>query len=248
MGWVRRRRWRRRRRPTTIARAAAMRSPAPASRRTGSYRPLPYMPSHTLHNATYPARTAPGTNSIRVLAPRQQRDRRFQQDVDVEQHRPVLDVIQIELDALLDLLFIVDFAAPAVDLRPTGDAGLYAVAREVTVDGFVEQAALQLALHRMRAGTDQRQIALEHHVEQLRQFVEAGLADEAADAGDAGIVLGHDLGRKRIGLVVIHRAEFEHVDAFVVEAETFLPEQHRARAVELDRQRDQRHHRRQQHQ
>src|SRR3954453_3701790 len=71
------------------------------------------------------ARTAPAQNSIRVLVPRQQRDRRFQQDVDVEQHRPVLDVIQVKLDALLDLLFIVDLAAPAVDLRPTRDAGLY---------------------------------------------------------------------------------------------------------------------------
>src|SRR4051812_32402122 len=224
MGWARRKRRRRRRRPTTAARAAAAQSPAPASTRTGSYRPLPYTPSHTLRNATNPARTAPAQNSIRVLVPRQQRDRRLQQDVDVEQHRPVLDVIQVELDALLDLLFIVDFAAPAVDLRPAGDARLYAVAREVPVDGFVEQAALQLALHRMGAGTDQRQIALEHHVEQLRQLVKAGLADEAADAGDARIVPGHDLGRKRIGLVVIHRAEFEHVDAFVVEAETLLPE------------------------
>src|SRR5438270_13193678 len=123
MGWVRRRRRRRRRRPTTTARAAAVQSPAPASRRTGSYRPLPYTPSHTLRNATNPARTAPARNSIRVLAPRQQRDRRFQQDVDVEQHRPVLDVIQVEFDALLDLFFIVDLAAPAVDLRPAGDAG-----------------------------------------------------------------------------------------------------------------------------
>src|SRR4051794_10177598 len=82
----------------------------------------------TQHAATNPARTAPAQNSIRVLVSRQQRDRRFQQDVDVEQHRPVLDVIQIELDALLDLLFIVDLAAPAVDLRPAGDAGLYAMA------------------------------------------------------------------------------------------------------------------------
>src|SRR3954454_14621326 len=167
MGWVRRRRRRRRRRPTTTARAAAVRSPAPASRRTGSYRPLPYTPSHTLRNATNPARTAPAQNSIRVLVPRQQRDRRFQQDVDVEQHRPVLDVIQVELDALLDFLFIVNLAAPAVDLRPAGDAGFYAMASKVTIDGFVEQAALQLALHRMGARTDQRQIALEYHVEEL---------------------------------------------------------------------------------
>ena len=47
---------------------------------------------------------------------------------------------------------------------------------------------------------------------------------------------------------MIERAELEDVDALVVEAEALLPEQHRARAVELDRERDQRHHRRQRQQ
>ncbi len=42
---------------------------------------------------------------------------------------------------------------------------------------------------------------------------------------------------------MVQRAELEDVDALIVEAETLLAEQHRARAVELDRQRDQRHHR-----
>ena len=41
----------------------------------------------------------------------------------------------------------------------------------------------------------------------------------------------------------MERAELEDVDALVVEAEALLAEQHRARAVELDRERDQRHHR-----
>src|SRR5215468_10432983 len=114
--------------------------------------------------------------SIRVLVLGQQRQRRLGKDDEIEQHRPVLDVIEIELDALLDLLFIVDLAAPAVDLRPAGDAGLDAMAREVAVDRFVEQTALQLALHRMRPRADQRKIALEHYIEQLRQLVEAALA------------------------------------------------------------------------
>jgi hypothetical protein len=33
-----------------------------------------------------------------------ERERRLRQDVEVEQHRPVLDVVEIVLDALLDLL------------------------------------------------------------------------------------------------------------------------------------------------
>jgi hypothetical protein len=76
------------------------------------------------------------------------------------------------------------------------------VAREIAVDRLVEQPVCGLALHRVRARADQRQVALEHDVEELRQLVEAGLADEAADAGDARIVLGDELGGGRVGLVV----------------------------------------------
>src|SRR4051794_46464 len=38
-------------------------------------------------------RNAPAANSISVLALRHQRQRRLQENIDVEQHRPVLDVI-----------------------------------------------------------------------------------------------------------------------------------------------------------
>ena len=48
--------------------------------------------------------------------------------------------------------------------------------------------------------------------------------------------------------MVVHRTEFEDVDALVVEAEPLLAEQHRPRTVELDRERDQPHHRQCQHQ
>src|SRR6266404_1833002 len=185
---------------------------------------------------------------VSVLAFRHQRRRRLEQNVKIEQHRPVLDVVEIELDALLDFLFAVDFAAPAVDLRPAGDARLDAVAREIAVHRFVEQPALQFALHRVRTRADQREVAFEHDVEELRQFVKAGLADEASDAGDAAIVPGHDPGGQWIGLIVVQRAKLEDVDALVVEAEPLLAEQHRPRTVELDRQRHQRHQRARQQQ
>src|SRR6185437_3273813 len=177
-----------------------------------------------------------------------QRQRRLEQNIQIEQHRPVLDIVEIELDALLDFLFAIDLAAPAVHLRPAGDAGLDAMAREIAINGLVEQPALQSALHGVRARADQRQVALEYDIEELRQFVEAGPADEAADAGDAAVVPGHDPGSRRIGLIVIERAKLEDVDALVVEPEPLLTEQHRSGTVELDRQRDQRHQRRGQQQ
>src|ERR1700682_1762974 len=167
-----------------------------------------------------PVPTFPDHALVSVLVLRDQRQRRLEQNEEIEQHRPVLDVIEIELDALLDLLVGVDFAAPAIDLRPAGNAGLDAVTREIAIHGLVEQPALQLALHGVRAGADQRQIALEHDVEELRQLVEAGSADETADAGDAGIVLGHDLCGHRIGLMMVQRAKLENVDGVLVKAAT----------------------------
>ena len=50
------------------------------------------------------------------------------EDVEVEQDRPILDVVKIVLDALLDFLLAVRLAAPAADLRPTGDSRLDAMA------------------------------------------------------------------------------------------------------------------------
>src|SRR4051812_45680924 len=44
-------------------------------------------------------------------------------DLDVETKRPVLDVVEVEFDALLERRV----AAPAVDLRPARDAGLHLV-------------------------------------------------------------------------------------------------------------------------
>ena len=120
--------------------------------------------------------------------------------------------------------------------------------REVTVNCLIEQPRLQFALHGMGTWSDEGQVALEDDVEKLRQLVEACLADEASDAGDAAVVFGDHLRGQRIGLIVKQRAEFEDVDALVVEAEAFLAKQHRARTVELDRERDHRHHRRNQQQ
>src|SRR6202051_794221 len=172
----------------------------------------------------------PDRRLIGVLVLRHQRQWRLEKNEEIEQHRPVLDVIEVEFDALLDFLFAVDFAAPAVDLRPAGNAGLDAMTREISVYCLVEQLALQFSLHRVRARADQREIALEYHVEELQQFVKAALADETSDPGDAAVVLGHDLGGQRIGLIVVQRAKFEDVDAFIVEPEPLLAEQHRPRA------------------
>src|SRR5262249_60192879 len=103
-------------------------------------------------------------------------------------------------------------AAPAVDRRPAGDAGLDAVAGEMAVDRLVELAVLDGLVAGMRTRADQRQLAFEHHVDELRQFVDRSLADEAADAGDARIVLGRALLRPVVGHVAVERAELVDLD------------------------------------
>src|SRR5690606_31100471 len=82
------------------------------------------------------------SSSVGVLVLRDERQGRLQQDLEVEQDGPVFDVEEIELDALLDLLVGVDFAAPAVDLGPAGNAGLDAMAGEVAVNDLIEEAIL----------------------------------------------------------------------------------------------------------
>src|ERR1041385_5664528 len=59
-------------------------------------------------------RLKPATqSSVGVLGP-EQRDRGPHQDVEIEQHRPVLDVVEVVLDAALHLLGTGEVAAPAV--------------------------------------------------------------------------------------------------------------------------------------
>src|SRR5262245_5055775 len=105
------------------------------------------------------------------------------------------------LDTALDLLVRVGLAAPAVDLCPASDAGLDPMAGEIAVDRLVIEAVLGLRVHGVRPGADQGQVALEHDIDELRQLVDAGLADEPANPGDARIILGGEARGGRIALL-----------------------------------------------
>lgn len=134
----------------------------------------------------------------------------------------------------------VGLTAVAVDLRPAGDAGLDPVARAVFADRFLEGNAGGLGRRGVGARADHRHAAGEH-VEQLRQLVDAGLADEATDPGDAVVVAGGLAFGVGVGPFRVHRAELEDPDQPVVVAVAFLPEQHRPLGVEPDRQGHQGH-------
>ncbi len=83
-----------------------------------------------------------------------------------------------------------------------------------------------LGMNRVRAGPDQRQVAMKN-VEKLRQLVHRGLAQKAANGRYARIVLGDGLFCGRIAEFRIHGPELPDVDGFIVEAMALLLEEDR---------------------
>ena len=112
-----------------------------------------------------------------------------------------------------------------------------------------------------RARADQAHRSAQH-IEQLRQFIEAGPAQEAPDAGDAGVALQlvitrpfgpcdrvplQQLGEADIG-VDHHAAEFQAMKAAPAPPDAVVREHYRAPAGQPDRQRHRQHQRRQDNQ
>src|SRR5687767_3934374 len=102
-------------------------------------------------------------------------------DFDVERDGPVFDVVEVELDTLFER----GVAAPAVYLRPAGDAGLDLVAQHVLRD-----AVLELLDEERPLGTrpDDRHVALED-VPELRQLVEVEAAQPLSHRRRARVVV-----------------------------------------------------------
>src|SRR6516164_7525025 len=97
------------------------------------------------------------------------------------------------------------------------------------------------SVDRVRAWSDERKVALENHVDELRQLINGSLADESADPGDARVATLHQPGGRRIALIRMHGAELVDFDQLVVEAVALLLEENGAAAVELDRNCSQQH-------
>jgi hypothetical protein len=68
----------------------------------------------------------------------------------------------------------------------------------------------------------------------LRDLIEAGVAQDAAEARDARVAGDRLLPARRIALRVIHRAEFVDTKQAVAVAIAILPKEHRPRRAYLD--------------
>src|SRR5258708_39137539 len=99
-------------------------------------------------------------------------------NLDVEAHRPVLDVVEVVLDSLLERCV----AAPAIHLRPACDACLDLVAEHVLRNAVFE---LLDEIRTLGPRTDDRHVAAQH-VPELRQLVDVEAAQPPADRPGAG--------------------------------------------------------------
>src|SRR6266852_3168694 len=146
------------------------------------------------------------------------RERRLRKDEEVEQHGPILDVIEIVLDPALDFLVRVGLPAPTADLRPAGDAGLDAMAGEIAVDRLVIEPVLGLGMNGVRARSTSDRLPLNTTLKSCGSSSSEVLTDKGARPGDARIDPPHQLRCRGVALVHVHRAELVDFDELVVEA------------------------------
>ena len=130
----------------------------------------------------------------------------------------MLDVPDVAADAALHLVEGLGLAAVAGDLAPAGDAWLDVVADHV----FVDQVGVFLrVLEHVGAGSHDAHLP-EQHVDELRELVDAGLAQYLAPLGHAGVV---PRGLQAVGLGVdLHAAELQAGELPAVDAGALLAE------------------------
>ena len=158
------------------------------------------------------------------------------------------EALAVEKEALALYVFAVEsrlhgdfeFVA-AVDLRPAGQAHGHVVCTVLVA--FFNQVVL---VPQRRAGANNAHSPLEN-VEHLREFVEAGLAEEPAHLGNPLLGVAQLMGRGVLGGVGAHGAELVDVKMLLVEPHALLLEEHGSLAVELDGNSDGKHGEREHH-
>jgi hypothetical protein len=136
-------------------------------------------------------------------------------------------------DATLDLIVAAGLAAETVHLRPAGDTRFDALAGGV---GGQLAAQFFIVRDRMGAWADEAHLA-DQDVYELRQLIDAGGANEAADTRDARVVF-----QRLLHLIATlgdaHRAELEDHECVAVEAPSGLAIDHRSARLDDDGERN----------
>src|SRR6185437_2242650 len=142
----------------------------------------------------------------------------------------MIDVVQIEIEALLRFFHRVNPSTKSADLSDPCDPRPHPVTGEILDDRFVIETVHCLHLERMGPRPHDRHGARDN-VEQLRQLVEAGSTQESSHSGDAWIAPPRVARSAQIAPIHVHGAKLQDFDGFIVEPVSFLLEEGRAAAV-----------------
>ena len=133
----------------------------------------------------------------------------MKKDGDIHQHGPILDVIKVILNRLMNCELTI-----CTQLPKTGDALWH---REA---GRFPRAILFSDKGHLWSGSDERHVSLKD-IDELRDLVEACFAQEAPDAGNAGICLF--IWRPGVlRCIHLHAAEFENLKRLSIFADASL--------------------------
>src|SRR5438094_653777 len=169
-------------------------------------------------------RRLPATRSALVRAA-EEGARRAQQDLQVDERRPVLDVPQVELDPLGP-----GEPRPAVDLRPARDA------RPDVEPVTLPLVVLVDLITERRPRPDDRHVAA-HNVPELWQLVQRQPAQDPAGTRDPRVAAVDRVpGAEPLG-ADDHRAQLEELEVEAVLADARLPVENGPAVLELDRER-----------
>src|SRR5690348_10974626 len=102
-------------------------------------------------------------------------------DLEVPPDRPAAQIFEVRLEPVCEVVAMDGRAAEAADLCETRHPRLHRVAVEIAVVDLPEDIVLGGRAKRVRARTDDTHMP-EDDVDELWQLVEAGSADELADA------------------------------------------------------------------
>src|SRR5215510_14227536 len=165
-----------------------------------------------------------------------------EQDQEVEEQRKILDVVEVVLQLLQRIFNRGAVAIP--DLRPAGEPRFHGQPFHVIRDFLLE------ALHELRSfrpRPDEAHVT-EQHIDQLRELVQTGAAEDRSHPRDARIgFLRPHRSRALLGIPT-HGAELVENEDTAVLAGPRLAIEHGARRLELDGDGGQRHQRRRKNQ
>src|SRR6201996_2401049 len=155
----------------------------------------------------------------------------LEHDEEVEAHRLVLEVVEVVGE--LSAGFGGRGALAVTDLRPAGEAGADHVAQVVERNLLREPGG---ELGALGARADEAHLTAKN-VPELRNLVDACLAQKAAEAGNARVVFGGPAGALGFG-VDEHGAELVDLEVFILVSDARLREEDGTFRRELDREGD----------